>query len=300
MEFFLKEQLLQNIKASKKRDNEEPFNILCCINDSYVNQLIALMTSIRHFCDKKINLYVLSASEFSSKNISFINEKMKFLNITPWAKVIKLPELQFNKGEVWSIDVYLRVFAFDLLPKNVKKILYIDGDALAYNDISELYSINLENKLLAYALEFNVDTHETYERRRRYGITHDYFNSGVLLMNLEQQRKMWRLDKIIAYINQTWFEFPDQDLLNMLTKEEDIVLMPYRNNYQSWWELKDRHDLVVVNPTIIHFCGLIKPWQKNDWLYATQLYCECVELAGLKDFCKDVLPKEKVKKQRKK
>ena len=285
MNFFIKEQLLQNIEVSKKRGKAKAINILCCINDFYVNQLVTLMTSIRHFCNKKITLYVLSTS-LSKQSENEINRHMKYLNITPWVRVVELPRLNYTQGDSWSIDVYLRVLAFDLLPKNVNKILYIDGDVLATKDISEIYNNNINNKLLGCCYDVYSLKYPFIQCRREHNIYHDYFNAGVLLMNLQEQRAWWTVEEMLYNIQTHNFGFNDQDLLNMMCLESDLKFMPFRYNFHAWWELKTEFDFNLISPVLIHFVSPEKPWGKNGNPFTTQIYHDCVKISELKNFCK--------------
>ena len=70
MPIFTEGQLLSNIIKSKI-SVEEKLNILCCVNDNYAKQLINLMYLVRNFCDRRINLYVLSTS-FSKDSKKFV------------------------------------------------------------------------------------------------------------------------------------------------------------------------------------------------------------------------------------
>ena len=285
MKIFNKKQLIKNIKQSKKKNAEEPINILCNINNTYVKQLVTLMTSIRHFCNKKINLYVLSTA-LSEEDDKEISRHMKYLNIKPWIRMVELPKLNFLEGTYWSIDIYLRAFAFAILPENVNKILYIDGDVLATNDISEIYNTNITNKLLACCYDVFSLKYPFIQTRRDHNIYHDYFNSGVLLMNLREQRVWWTIDEMLNTIQSRHFNSPDQDLLNMMCLESDLNFMPFRYNFHAWWELRTEFDFNLISPVLIHFVGPEKPWKKNQNPFATKLYRDCVKISKLKNFCK--------------
>ncbi len=102
-----------------------------------------------------------------------------------------------------------------------------------------------------------------------------YFNSGVLMMNLDFFRKNNLIDRLLAYARENYekFELPDQDTLNAPLYDEAIKLHPRRN----WNDLGTRRLIhrkaapprtvrratvieaveASLYPGINHFCGTI-------------------------------------------
>ncbi len=283
MEIFSQKQILNNVlKSLKSEVNSSKINLLCCINDDYADKMIALMFSVRNFCNNPIDLYVLT-TQLSDDSVKLIQEKMEYLNINVNVIHASLPQYD-TCSSVWSLDVYLKVFAFEFLPKNFDKILYLDSDIIACNDISKLYSTNVENKLLACVIDMDVNSQSVFYRRRMLKIKHDYFNSGVMILNLKRQRAEWTFEGLNNLISTTQLFFPDQDLLNLLCDEDDLVFVSYRNNFQSWWEILQDSDFEFISPTLIHYVTLAKPWLPNAFPYTTELYYSCARLTGLKQF----------------
>ena len=103
-----------------------------------------------------------------------------------------------------------------------------------------------------------------------------YFNSGVLLMNLDYWRKHNVAQQLIDYLRQyperCWF--PDQDALNAVL-EGKVKFMDYRYNMQGemlshrcYLKLSAQKwnalDAAVNHPSIIHFTDINKPWYKES------------------------------------
>lgn len=282
MEFYSEKLILNNVLKSLKGNKDKVVNLLCCVNDVYVDKMINLMFSIRNFSDKQINLFVLT-TEMNQDSENLIKDKMDYLNVNVQIIHASLPSYD-TCNAVWSLDVYLKVFAFKFLPENIDKILYLDSDIMAFNDIYDLYCTNVENKLLACVIDMDVNSQSVFHRRRLLKIKHDYFNSGVMVLNLKLQREKWTFEGLNALISSTQLFFPDQDLLNILCREDDLVFVPYKNNFQSWWEIMQDSDLEFISPTLIHFVTMVKPWLPNDFYYTTELFYSCAKLTGLKQF----------------
>src|SRR5690606_20106481 len=99
-----------------------------------------------------------------------------------------------------------------------------------------------------------------------------YYNSGVLLMNLELQRQIINEKKIFEFVekNHKKLIMPDQDILNCLYSKQikslDEKLYNYDAMYYRYYKFMDDEwdmDRVIKDTVIIHFCGKKKPWEKN-------------------------------------
>ena len=280
---FDKVRLLEKIVKSKYDEGEE-INLLCCIDDGYVNPMINLMYSIRHFSSRKLHLYILT-TKLSKETEKYIKEKLEYLEIDVTVQRVKIPKYDTHSSG-WSLEVYLKVFAFEFLPKEIEKILYLDADVIALSNVEYLYDTDVENNLLACAIDVDCNHPEVYKRRKSLDIRHDYFNAGVLLFNLKKQREVWTLDQIKQTIKEKELPYNDQDLLNYLCEEKDIKFVPYRNNFQSWWELKEFNDVLLINPVFVHYVNSHKPWvDRNMTEYSTSLFYECASLTNIPIYC---------------
>lgn len=85
-----------------------------------------------------------------------------------------------------SSAAYFRLFLTDLLPPNLRRVIYLDSDVVVCHPIEELWTTPLDGQPMAgvlkpratEALEVGVPSES------------DYFNSGVLLIDLEAWRRL--------------------------------------------------------------------------------------------------------------
>ena len=89
----------------------------------------------------------------------------------------------------------------------------------------------------------------------------DYFNAGVLLIDLERWRQQRITERAFEYLRQ----YPhspcsDQDALNVACDRAWRQLEP-RWNIQNYWETQMSCITPGDGPGIIHFAGRLKPWQ---------------------------------------
>lgn len=124
----------------------------------------------------------------------------------------------------FTIAMYYRMCIPAILGDISDTALYLDTDVLCLGDISELFTVNLDRKLLAAVPETTL--YRTYINKLNvfgFSSTDPYFNSGVLLFNnkfwnessaytiLSEKIRQVELSKLILAC-------PDQDLLNLSCK----------------------------------------------------------------------------------
>lgn len=247
-------------------------NLLCCINNDYTLQLLNLLCSIRKYNNDKICLYILTTN-LNSKSQNKILQVCQKLNINCNIKNVTLNKDMYSCKH-YSVDMYLRLFAFDLLPADVEKVLYLDVDTIVCDDIKKLYDINIDSNLLAAVCDRIYEKEEPLsdldndwlEYIKNQNIDHKYINSGVLLLNLKNIRRNWNVKKLEECIASTIrTQCPDQDVLNKLLKNTDLKELEDRFNYYIKHEDKVEK---IDSPVIIHYIGRIKPWNTyrlNKW-----------------------------------
>lgn len=143
--------------------------------------------------------------------------------------------------------------------------LYLDTDVLCLGDISELFTVNLDRKLLAAVPETTL--YRAYINKLNvFGFrnTDPYFNSGVLLFN----NKFWNessaytvLSEKIRQVELSKFILacPDQDLLNLSCKGK-VEWLPESYNWIHWHHQGNELNTNPNNIRLVHFIGGTKPW----------------------------------------
>lgn len=179
-------------------------------------------------------------------------------------------------------EMYFRLLAGEILPKEVHKVLYLDPDILVINSLSDLWKLKLEQHLLAAATHTGLLDVATPINKVRLDLDHEYYNSGVMLLNLTQARQKVQWADISRVIEKYahFLVLPDQDILNYLYGKYALTIPEERWNYDARMYGKyftrslSKHDLhwVMANTSILHFCGKPKPWDKKHDNRFTALY----------------------------
>ena len=181
--------------------------------------------------------------------------------------------------------VWFRVLLPELLP-DVSRILYLDADTLVLQSLLSLWQLDLSG--FPFAAVQDVTSPDHAHVPAEIGLAHadDYFNSGVLLMNLDHMRKVDFHGQIKALDRKRFASgFPDQIALNAVANGKWLRLHPKWNcmtpliaGSGRFTQLPNRsvqQREAGVSPCILHFEGytqLAKPWQYRcehpyQWLY---------------------------------
>lgn len=167
-------------------------------------------------------------------------------------------------------EMYYRLLAPHLLPSDLKRILYLDPDILVINPLRPLWETDLGGRLFAAAAHTGKTELANSVNKLRLGTEQDYYNSGVLLMDLEAGRREIFPSEIFTFVKVHGRELllPDQDILNVLYGNrilplEDVLWNYDARNYSSYmlrsggtWDI----NWVMEHTAILHFCGRDKPW----------------------------------------
>ncbi len=168
-------------------------------------------------------------------------------------------------------EMYYRLLAPHLLPDSLDKILYLDPDILIINPLRDLWDMDLKGNTFAAASHTNMTEIPNDVNRVRLKTTHDYYNTGVMMIDLAKARALVKPEDIYRYVEESSIRLmlPDQDIFNALygadTLEINDVIWNYdvRNYSDYLFRSTGIHDIdwVMENTAILHFCGRNKPWK---------------------------------------
>lgn len=246
-------------------------NIITATDNNYSQHLGVALASLLENSPKRklIRIYVLfsNLSEENKKKLRSIVEKFKsqilFLKISP-NKLKNCPVSHHI-----NITTYFRILIPLIFPK-MKKALYLDSDIVVLKDIANLYKTNIKNYYLAACPDPAFENYNILKIPKKYG----YFNSGVMLLNLEKLRKENISLKLINFIekNPEKIRFWDQDALNKILYKNWLKIKPIWNQQRVFFKKKLKQNFftkeelkeAITHPAIIHFTSPSKPWHYLD------------------------------------
>ena len=218
----------------------------------------------------------IKIKKYETENIS-----IEFVDLNKQLEEIK--EKLYTRN-YFSNTTYYRLFIPELYPE-YDKAVYIDSDTVCLSDIAELYNTDMGDNLIAGIPDCVIQAIDIFKDyvERVVGVAdyNNYFNAGVIVMNLKELRDYKFEEKFIYMLEKIKFEVAqDQDYLNRLCKGR-VKILDY-----SW------NRMPVMGKTegkinLIHYNLGAKPWyfdnvvyQEYFWEYAkkTEFYNEIKEL----------------------
>ena len=256
---------------------KEKADILVTLDSGYICQLCIMLCSLT--CsnpDLDLNVYILHSS-LDDDDIRAVETAISgFGEVIP----IRVAEDEFSDAPTtdrYPHEMYFRLFASEYLPENLDRVLYLDPDIIVRGDISELLNMPLGDNLIAAATHVGkAFTHLNYVRNAPHYDIHDedepYINSGVMVMNLKELRKLPIREDVYSFIetHKGRLFLPDQDIISGLYGSRIMILDCYRYNMTGRLFVlrKDKYPWLTIewvkeNSAIIHFCGRNKPWKQG-------------------------------------
>lgn len=237
------------------------YNIAIAPNGVYVNYSIVLLQSLFDTNpSKEFRIFVMHCSlteEEKNRLVAFGNSrnaKIEFVYIDgeKYKKV-------FEWKERFSVETYFRLEIQDVFPKDLDRVLYLDGDMIINRDIDELYQIDLEGKYLAAC---------GFSPRCERG---DEFNAGMILFDMEKMRADITFDtyvKLAEKLNGDYYQ--DQGLLNAQFGDTGTkYVWKQKYNFTCAFYRKYKEEVIKELPgfnigdaVVLHYPGPgIRPWQ---------------------------------------
>lgn len=227
-----------------------------------------------------------------TRQVKSDNVGIGFLDVDAALGDIELPHHGHFRPET-----YYRLLAPQLLP-NVDKAIYLDSDLIVEKDIAGLFDVDVTGYPLAATRDADtIGQIEGYDAtvgpylKNELGMRdpHDYFQAGVLLMNLAELRRTVSPEEFLALSTQRMWRWLDQDVLNRVVNGNYVRVHMRWNYLMDWQHLRRTHivsnapadvraeyDEAAADPAIIHFAGPDnRPWlypdadrADNFWRYA--------------------------------
>ena len=269
--------------------------IVFSVNENYCGKLAVVINSILANSNSSFDFYILSTG-ISIGSIEKLRRvllngggdpsRLYVLDISKFIGEDLTKYLSRRDGYTYiSVETYYRFYIHKVLP-DLDKVIYLDADLLVLGDIADLYKIELKDVYAGVVADmwvhfccqkssFNVKTRkgQTIENyiRNDLGVRgREYFNAGVMLLNLKKIREETLDKRLLRFVkNNSPLEFQDQDALNAIFGDHIIYCD------LSWNVLKDvcsiergldnstfKQKLIEarLNPKVVHFTGKNKPW----------------------------------------
>ncbi len=271
-------------------NNLEVIPIFFAIDDGYMPFLAVTLESLIENSSKKyyysIKILYTNISEENKKKINKYkreNVNIEFVDLNYYIEKVKD---KLYTRDYYTNTTYFRLFIANLYPQ-YNKAIYLDSDIVVLGDIAELYNQDMGDNLIAAAPDDVIQTTKVFQEyaEKVVGVAdyRNYFNAGILLMNLDEFRKFDFQNKFLYLLETIKFTVAqDQDYLNRLCKGKVKIIDKAWDTMPIGTETLEEKDLKIV-----HYNLADKPWHYDNikykeyfWKYAkkTEYYNEICKI----------------------
>ena len=225
----------------------------------------------------------LKQSENGQKNVKIVIKE---------AGMEDLKELHIgeNKSYLAATETALLKFKLPELFPNLDKILYLDGDIIVRDNLASLYETDLGEHYVAAVR----DLPQVLYQEQSIGAEisgQEYFNSGVMLLNLKKMREMGCMQRLMEEKRKLENDsLMDQNIFNIVFQNSviqlsflynacyiNLVESARRYSMESLNRLYDTYyqspDEIMQDIKVMHFSSKLKPWMfydvplADEWIY---------------------------------
>ena len=237
------------------------------VDDNYAPFLGVALKSIQENSSREYNYSVFVLHDGLNKDtINTIklyedgNYKIEFVNVK---NKLQMQSNKLHTRDYYSKSTYYRLFIQRLFPE-YDKALYLDSDIVVKGDISKLFNLDVEDYLVGAGYEDVMQNTEVFGRyvETVLGIDrNNFFNAGVLVMNL----KLFRKEKVEKQFRKLLSKFKftvtqDEDYLNVICKNRVKF-------FERGWNLSPAIELEESKIKLVHYKMALKPWHYDGVRY---------------------------------
>ena len=254
-------------------------------DEYYMPFLAVALTSIKKYAsaDKEYKIHVLCTGIEEEKQKPVLamqteNIKISFENISDKAAQIYSV---MRCRDYYTSAIYFRLFIPDLFPQ-YDKAIYLDCDTVLLDDIAKLYEVNIGDNYIGAVADQAVAAVPEFREYTKNALDVDaenYFNSGVIVLNLKQLRGIDFYKTFYGILSSYDFIVaPDQDCLNLICKNKVYF-------YGAEWNRMPIGGMDKEPPKLIHYNLAMKPWHYDGVLFEEYFW----EFAKQTEYYEDIL-----------
>ncbi|WP_416826127.1 glycosyltransferase family 8 protein [Helicobacter ganmani] len=271
------------------------YPILLTATENYVPFATCLITSIIYNTNKIVGgqnkpycFYILSdfLSKSTQEKLSKLQAKLSI--IYPLEITIHLcDDAEFRENNLPKLNenylCFYRLLFERFLDFSAQKVLYLDVDMIVLWNLREIFAMDLEDKVCGVVLDYKANRllMPKDESHPPLNLSQGYFNSGLLLIDVQKWRAQEIESQILHSMDSYHFKEHDQSILNYILKDKVKILPLYWNvlvyyfiNAKTKEEggnfnisyTRNQLNNALKNPKIVHYYLDYKPW-RDDKIY---------------------------------
>lgn len=283
-----------------KEEEKNQIIIVYAASDRYTPYMGVSMSSlIQHTSEKNFyKIYVLSedVTEHHRErilNMAKENVDIEFVDVTERMKGRNILTIKhISKESAYRLLI-------DEIFNEYSKVIYIDSDTVINRDVAELYALDIEGYILGCSRASLSCSLASYIKEQLKLPLKDYFNAGILLINIPMFHKYQIGKKCFELLeNSNKYVLMDQDALNLTcyghvsffdgrwnVEWENIIRLSKKGEQIYIDEV--RKDILTYSetPYIVHYTSHKKPWMHPEFKLAEYFW----ENARRTEFYEEIL-----------
>lgn len=254
-------------------------HIACCTDDNYAHACGILLCSLfENNKDLKFHVHILveKISERNDEILRLIVTRYNGLCTFHIVDTSKLEGVRFRNKLPLTKAAYFRLLFASIFDDDIHKLLYLDCDMIVVGDVSPLYLLSLDGYALAAVRDCKtIPLSEAHRFQLDFSYDDDYFNSGLMMINLDFWRKEQVEPLLLEFAKRDRFVFyHDQDALNYVFKDKWFRISPKWNrmnmvvmDFSAFQTKRDKREY-VEDIRVIHYATSsdLKPWKNIHFI----------------------------------
>lgn len=285
----MKEAFSKRVLTMKAKTDEHTLYLVLAADDNYARPMAVTIASALHNLDSEwsATLYLLS------DNISLTKRRRieNVVAVSPTEASLEWIDLDVEVlshapyKDRLSRTVYAPLWIPELLPDRCRKAIFLDCDLLVRESLSNLWRRPMKDKPLIAARDLwipHLSSKNGVSNDAEPGLAPDapYFNSGVLIYNVEKWRQHDLQSKCAEYLfnNRDGIGMEDQEVMNAVLANDwsplplswnvhhHIGTNGWKERVKEWPDssfkrtVRSEYKQLLSDAKILHFAGPAKPW----------------------------------------
>ncbi len=247
-------------------------NVFIAVSEEYSKYAYVMLTSLfENNKDLRLRVFVFSLPLSNKMADAFENLTDKY------GQEIVFIDLDFDKFEKfpqigkWTKELWFDLAAFDMLPDDVDRAVYIDADMIVNSSVKRLFEIDFDDNYIAACSDYRANIkHRALKKQLGMKDSSKYINAGFFMINMKKIRQDNKsyLDYFadVCQKKLTVIKFVDQDILNIVFEGKILYLNPRKYNYiRAMAKYPDMNVKEVEKKTVILHYVNSKPWRVSEY-----------------------------------
>lgn len=287
-------------------DRDDCLNVAFICDDNYALCTGVAISSLKRYRNLERNYRVfIVAKDVSTEHCALfekLNAERFEVLIIDAEKVANYSNFSRTRYAQHVSESALYKFNLPDIFTDIDKLLYLDGDILIRDDLTALYDLDVSSVYAAVCQDIGAETYPSPYNQRLKIQHQSYFNTGVMLLNLENLRRDSIPAKLYDYKVNGINHYMDQDAFNVVFRE-NVVFFPFLYNMavSAWYQypvqvLNHYYSMNMPSKTsffteakILHLTTPGKQWKYSNVIASEEWLAEYVASS----FCCNIFQREK-------